>query len=422
MTSSESRSRTTRQWSFPSLDVRYGCATTDRTPTCPTFVVHSDCRQDNGLGRLEGPQGNLTGPPDLPFVDAPPDEKDQMRPIGVRARALLLLGSVLLGAGAGGGTGSIAALSGSSEPPGTATPVPSPESTAGIDLSQLTGSIALSGGSPHAEDVYVINANGTGLIRLTDDPVAEFDPTWSPDGTSIAYRRQVTDDRTTDIYVIDANGSGERNLSGDDGAPDWGPAWSPDGDWIAWNAASDAGFGFDLGLIHPDGSERMVIKPGVFVEYPAWSPDGSQIAFMSQVAEEGSQYDIFVMGADGSDVNRLTTTRGSDGWPAWSPDGTRILFSSERDDCALSDAPDCNTTGDIGPFHTLYVMKPDGSNQDRVSDVFGQIADWSPDGRYVVFEGLGGLSIMRSDGSDLTTLPTGLSFSGFPDWSGERTP
>ncbi len=97
--------------------------------------------------------------------------------------------------------------------------------------------------------------------------------------------------------------------------------------------------------------------------------------------------------------------------------GRRILFASVRDDCAYSDEADCKTTGDIGPYHTLYVMNADGSQQTRLSDVFAQIADWSPDGRYVVFGGEAGLGIMRSDGSDVTTLPTGVSSSGFPDWT-----
>jgi Tol biopolymer transport system component len=85
----------------------------------------------------------------------------------------------------------------------------------------------------------------------------------------------------------------------------------------------------------------------------------------------------------------------------------------------VSDAPDCKTTGDIGPYHTLYVMNADGSARVRLTDAFGQIADWSPDGQYVVFEdfeGRDGLSLIRSDGSGLTTLPLDLSSPGFPDW------
>ena len=308
-------------------------------------------------------------------------------------------------------TSSTAAIT-SAEPTGSTASTPS----ATIDIANLTGRIAFSGGSPHAEDVYVIDADGTGLRQVTSDPAAEFDPSWSPDGGRIAYRHQTSDDRSTDIYVIGAYGSEPRNVSGDDGTPDWGPAWSPDGEWVAWNAASDAQIGFDLGLVHPDGTGRTVVKPGVFVEYPAWSPDGSRIAFMSQIAEEGSQYDIFVMDADGANVRRLTTAPSDDGWPTWSPDGTSIAFSSTRDDCGRSSVPDCLSTGDIGPYHTLYVMGADGSGQRRLSTVFAQIADWSPDGRSLVFEGRTGLTVLSVDGAAVGTIPVGVGAAGFPDW------
>jgi TolB protein len=328
------------------------------------------------------------------------------------------LAALTLSACTGGPEGSARSLSTSSI--GLSGP-PSPRavptaSLSAIDISGLAGRIAFSGGPPHGEDIYFINADGTGLTQVTSDPAAEFDPTWAPDGSQLAYRHQTGDDQSSDIFVIRANGTGRQNVSGDDDAPDWGPAWSPDGNWIAWNTAADAGVGFDLGLVHPDGASRTAIKPGVFVEYPSWSPDGRRIAFMSQVAEEGSQYDIFVMNADGSGVLRLTTVPADDGWPTWSPDGKSIAFSSTRDDCSQNAASDCLSTGDPGPYHTLYVMAPDGSDQSRLSTLFAQIADWSPRGDYLVFEGRGGLTVMTADGSAIGNIPVDVGTPYFPDW------
>jgi Tol biopolymer transport system component len=331
---------------------------------------------------------------------------------------LVVVGLLLLGGCDGGGAASTAgAEPTSSQATLSTSPAEQPEA-GGIDVSSLEGRIAFSGGPPHAEDVYVVNADGTGLTRVTSDPAADFDPSWSPSGERIAYRHQPGDDLSTDIYVTRADGSGARNLTKSKGVPDWGPAWSPDGTAIAWNSDPDLEAVLRGYLMHPDGSDVRPLGADVWVEYPAWSPDGRKLAFMGQTPVGTENYEVYVVNADGAGLRRLTRSPGPDGWPAWSPDGERILFASVRDDCAFSEASDCKTTGDIGPYHTLYLMHADGSQQARVSDVFGQIADWSPDGRYIVFEGREGLSLMRADGSGLTALPTGASPPGFPDWAG----
>jgi Tol biopolymer transport system component len=290
--------------------------------------------------------------------------------------------------------------------------------TGSIDVSRLKGRIAFSAGPPHAEDVYIVAANGSGLVQLTHDGVSEFDPSWSPDGDRIAYRHQPGDDDTTEIYVAAADGKAAHDVSGNDNTADWGPAWSTRGDWIAWNTARKARFGgFDLGLVRPDSSRLHLVKPGIHVEYPAWSPDGRRIAFMSQVAAEGLQYDIFVIDADGSHIRRLTTSPATDGFPSWSPDGTTIAFSSTRDACAFSSSPQCLTTGDIGPFHTLYLMNADGSHQRRLSKRFVHTIDWSPNGRYLVFGSRSGLAVVSADGSASANIPLKVGAANFPDWS-----
>jgi len=77
-----------------------------------------------------------------------------------------------------------------------------------IDLSILPGRIVFSAGHPYEEDIYVINADGTGEMRVTTNPAADFDPTWSPDGEQIPCRHQTGpgDERTPDIYVISVAG------------------------------------------------------------------------------------------------------------------------------------------------------------------------------------------------------------------------
>ncbi len=285
-----------------------------------------------------------------------------------------------------------------------------------IDIGSLEGMIAF---SDETNDVWSMRADGTHVRRLTSAPPMEFDPTWSPDGSRIAYRHQTGDDGTTEIFVMDADGSDQRNLTRNDVA-DWGPAWSPDGSSIAFNSATGtAGFGLLGYTVSPSGSRPHRLSRH-YIEYPAWSPDGSRIAFMAQepgATGSNPDYNIFAMNADGSDIRRLTRTPGEDGWPAWSPDGSQIVFSSARDDFSISDAPDCRTTGDIGPWEDVWIMNADGSDQRRVTSEFGQFFAWSPDGSAILVAGAADMYLIHPDGTGLTSFPVeGVAHPLFPDW------
>jgi Tol biopolymer transport system component len=263
----------------------------------------------------------------------------------------------------------------------------------------LGGRIAF---SDDVEDVYVMNADGSDLTRLTSHRGHDFDPSWSPDGSRIAFRSER--DGNNEIYVMNADGSEQRNVSNFSG-DDWGPAWAPDGSRIAFNSNRDSE-DLHLYVVRPDGSGVDRIGGDVWVEYPAWSPDGGRIAFMAQTWEDGDNYEIYVMNADGSGVKRLTNAPGSDGHPAWSPDGTKIAFNSERENLV-----------ETGLGQRIYVMNADGSRQRRVTDVFGKYPDWSPDGRRLAFSG-DRLYVVDADGSDLSQLPTpGVDLPVFPDWT-----
>jgi Tol biopolymer transport system component len=236
------------------------------------------------------------------------------------------------------------------------------------------------------DDVWAIDADGTQLTRLTHSPWPEFDPSWSPDGTQIAYRSEPNGE--PEIWLMKRDGTDQRRLTAG-----LSPAWSPDGSLIAFSGTKG------LTVIRPDGTGRRVLPHTEGGEYPSWSPDGSRIAFTSNVMR---QHTMCIARADGSKVVDLS--RVGEGWQMdWSPDGRSIIFTSRRDH------PDNYTD--------LYAMRPDGSAVRRLTHRLGQTPAWSPDGDHIVFSAPG-LFVMDPDGSNVTALPTpGLGETTLPDWT-----
>ncbi len=257
------------------------------------------------------------------------------------------------------------------------------------------------------DEIYVMNADGSALTRLTNNSATDIEPAWSPDGSRIAFVRG--SGPSSELYVMNADGSGQtRVLSG---GPIRSPNWAPNGARIALGCGVGAGSNTDLCLVNTDGSGLVRLATACCINvYPSWSPDGKRIAFMSnRDGTSESNYEIYVVNADGTAVTRLTNNPNVDSGPAWSPDGSRIVFSSDRD----------------GPFD-LYTMNPDGTGLTRLTvKADASHPEWQPVPRVAVPASGGAasspypstldVSRMRGLVSDVDVTLTGLSHARSQD-------
>jgi hypothetical protein len=142
-------------------------------------------------------------------------------------------------------------------------------------------------------EIYVMNADGSGQTRLTNYPSLDVYPSWSPDGTKIAFVRD------SYIFVMDPFGFGQKKLG--DGVVGWFPDWSPDGTKIAFHKlSSPASVTNEIYVVNADGSGLKNISNDPALDYsvPSWSPDGTKIAFHRAPNDESGE--IHLMNADGS--------------------------------------------------------------------------------------------------------------------------
>jgi len=207
-------------------------------------------------------------------------------------------------------------------------------------------------------DIYLINADSTGLSRLTGDPANEKKPAWSPDGKQIAFLSSENGDPPYAIYLMNIDGSGLMLLASNvQGLTP--PSWSPDGSRIAFESYS--GDNLEIFVINVDGSGLVQLTWNSTSVEPNWSPVGDRIAFVS--VRNGSP-EIFVMHADGSGATQLT--RNSTSYePAWSLDGNYIAFTSER-------------TGNP----EIFLMREDGRDLRQLTDDLHEdyAPRWAPEG------------------------------------------
>jgi len=124
-------------------------------------------------------------------------------------------------------------------------------------------------GAYHGWDIYVMDADGSGVTKLTDTPEVELDPGWSPDGSTILFKRgPLESSGTSDLYTMASDGSDVRRLTNDD-VLEQSPVWSPDGSLIAFTGMAHEGTA--IYTILADGTARTKILDADAITL-AWEP------------------------------------------------------------------------------------------------------------------------------------------------------
>ena len=186
-------------------------------------------------------------------------------------------------------------------------------------------------------EIYMMNDDGSHIRRLTDNPMADRHPRWSPDGKRIVFERGLAPkdplaDRKSNIFVMDADGRHEHQLTD---APETYeiPSWHPDGTRIMssvylWRGGHDIAVNIVL-IDLQTGKVKQLTKNliGGLSDSPDWSPDGRQIVFEHS---DAFGRNIWTMTADGKHNKRrsppspdILLLRYK---PRWSPDGVHILY------------------------------------------------------------------------------------------------
>jgi TolB protein len=160
-------------------------------------------------------------------------------------------------------------------------------------------------------DVYRMNVDGTGFKRLTNTPGFDGDPSWSPFGNRIAFTS--SRDGNEEIYLMDPNGKGLLNITRNPG-DDFDPTWSPDGQFVAFVSTRDQNE--NIYVTNDRFQLRQLTTSLALDAFPSYSPDGKQIVFVSDRFEAGNR-DLYVMSSDGSNVRRLTQSPAWDVAPDW---------------------------------------------------------------------------------------------------------
>lgn len=256
------------------------------------------------------------------------------------------------------------------------------------------GKIAFASNRDGNSEIYVMNADGSDPVRLTNDAAEDYAPVWSPDGTRIAFvsRRDGNDE----IYMMNADGSSQTRLT-TDALEDIDPAFSPDGTRLAFASRRDGDFELFTYDLTTFVTTQLTLN--TFSDNrPSWSPDSLQIAFTSN--RDGDSEIFTMLATAGGAATQRTSNTIVDLEPSWSPDGGRLVYSN-------------NLNGNFEIYsYNIFTAALTRLTNNSIAD--GQPV-WSPDGAKIIFQTNRDINneiySMNADG----TVPVRLTSNSFDE-------
>lgn len=259
-------------------------------------------------------------------------------------------------------------------------------------------------------EIYIMNADGTGLQRFTEDVPNGFEPAdtlpvLSPDGRKIAWVS--TRQGSTDIWIMDSTGANQVRLTfAAANTFNTQPAFSPDGTRIAF--VSNRTGTEHIFVMQVDGSNQTQLTTGDVTQRayaPAWSRNGKRIAFATGPAGDTV---LGVMNSDGTERELILDKKGNtiNGTnPSFHPNGRQIVFNF----AAENGATDSN----------IAVVRDDGKVSlltKSGAGVFNTAPVYSPDGRFIAYSN-GDIIVMRANGSKPVNRTNAAGNDEHPSWS-----
>lgn len=251
----------------------------------------------------------------------------------------------------------------------------------------------------HLEDdleIFVMDVNGNNAIQLTNNTAEDMYPSWSHNGTKIAF----LSDRNGEmgIYIMNADGSEQKLIKANTFAI---PAWSNNDKKLL--ITEDIENGRLLKTVNiENGIETLIITGSKSDGYGKWASTGTYIVFESNRDGDSEIYSVNT--ADSSHLKRLTENPNLDEWPSWSKDSKQIAYTSG-----------------VEGNKDIWIMNADGTNKQKVTEditIGDSFPSWSPDNKRIIFATFTDnvapeIYVIDIEQKSITKLGNG---SG-PDWS-----